>query len=174
MRKSLLIFGAATVLTCFLALQTDGASVGGVQQLTPISAGGIKLEPVLNFDVSGSTLTGPLHHRLTVYNNGLISASQCSGFSGANSAGTAFTTPALVEKLRRELINADGLSLPDQNISVADIPLTTVTVFKGNTNARAHTFSYWIGIKGYGKIAQIISDFSTAHPTSCQGIFQTQ
>ncbi len=174
MRKSLLILGAATALTCFLALQTDGAAVGPDRGLTPSIAAGIKLEPVLNFDVSGSTLTGPLHHRLTVYNNGLITASQCSGFSGANSAGTGFTTPALAEKLRKELIDAGGLTLPDQNLSVADIPLTTVTVFKGNTNAKAHTFSYWVGFKGYAKIAQIISDFSSAHPTSCQGIFQTQ
>lgn len=63
------------------------------------------------------------------------------------------------------------LVLGDQDLSVADIPLTTVTVFKGNTNAKAHTFSYWVGIKGYGQIAQIISDFALALPTSCRGIF---
>jgi len=171
MRKSLLILGAATALTCFLTLHTDGAAVSQDRLSGGVFAQGIRQEPVLNFDVSGSTLSGPFHSRLTVYNNGLITASQCSGFTGANSAGTGFATPAQVEKLRKELIDAGGLLLPDQNLSVADIPLTTVTVFKGNTNAKAHTFSYWVGIKGYGQISQIISDFSLAHTTSCQGIF---
>ena len=78
---------------------------------------------------------------------------------------------ATVSELRDLILDRLVLVLPDQNLSVADIPLTTVTVFKGDTNAKAHTFSYWVGIKGYGQIAQIISDFAAAHPTSCQGIF---
>ena len=171
MRKSLLVLGAATALTCFLTLHTDGAAVSPDRLTSAVLAPGIRQEPILNFDVSGSTLTGPFHSRLTVYNSGLITASQCSGFTGGNSAGTGYAAPAQVEKLRRELIDAGGLVLPDQNLSVADIPLTTVTVFNGGTNAKAHTFSYWVGIKGYGQIAQIISDFSLAHTTSCQGIF---
>ena len=174
MRKSLLVLGAATALTCLLALRADGAAVAKDRTLSSVFTGAIKQEPILNFDVSGSTLTGPLHSRLTVYNSGLISASQCSGFTGANSAGTGYATPAQVEKLRKELIAAGGMVLPDQNISVADLPLTTVTVFRGDTDAKAHTFSYWVGIKNYGTIAQIISDFALAHPTSCDGLFSDQ
>ena len=134
----------------------------------------LKHEPVLVFDVSGSTLTGPLHISYRVYNDGYIAGSECGGPFGVNSAGTAGASEAEVLALQKALIDAGGMSLPDQNLSVADIPLTTVTVFRGDTNARAHTFSYWTNDAEYAALGQVISDFMTAHPVSCQGISSTE
>lgn len=172
MRKTLIAAGLATALATVMALRTDGSALAQ-DRATAISAlNGIKMEPVLNYDVSGSTLTGPFHSRITVYNNGFITSSNCGGFvsfAGSNNgAGTAMATPAQVSKLRKQLIDAGGLTLPDQNISVADLPLTTVTVFQGATNAKAHTFSFWAGFgAGYSQIQQVILDFAGEHPTSC-------
>jgi len=170
MRKLMLTTAVTGTLVIALALRTDGTPVTQSRAAAPSFQIGITQEPILNWDVTGGTLSGPFHTRLTVYNNGLVTGSSCTGLGGSNSAGTAYASTAEVEKLRKELIDAGGLKLADQNISVADIPLTTVTVFKGTTDASAHTFSYWIGTGNYGKIAQIISDFATKHPVTCQGI----
>ena len=61
------------------------------------------------------------------------------------------------------------MTLPDQNIFVSDVPLTTVTVFVGDTDAKADTFSYWLGTGAYTTIDQKIASFMAAHPVSCQG-----
>ena len=123
----------------------------------------IKQEPVLNFDVTGGTLLGPLHTRFTVYNNGLVTFSEASGFADSSSAGTTRVSDTVVDRLVKDLEDAGGFKLSDQTITVSDVPLTTVTVFRGDTNAKAHTFSYWLGIDQYAKIAQVIDDFYNAY-----------
>ena len=154
-----------------LTLVTAGQAIGS-DTLTPgpTLAGAIKREPVLMFDVTGSTLTGPLHSRYTVYNDGLITGGSCGGFTGANAAGTAYAPPSDVSQLLADLVDAGGVKLLDQNLSVADIPLTTVTVLKGSTNARAHTFSYWIGVGEYAQLASVIADFQAKYPIACSGV----
>ena len=169
MRKALTTLGIVAALTTSFTLSARGGGVTTDPALSSaIQLAQIVVEPVLNFDVTGSTLLGPIHLRLTVYNNGLITASQC-GLNGSNSAGTTVTSPAQVAQLRKDLIEAGGMTLPDQSLIVADLPLTTVTVFRGSTNSRSHTFSYWASFAEYAPIAQIINDFSAANPTECFG-----
>ncbi len=170
MRRSIALTLAALPLAFFLAPGVQGKSS---QDMSSLSVALLMREPVLNFDVTGSTLLGAFHTRLTVYNDGLVTGSTCGGFNGENSGGTTVATLGEVNQLQADLIAAGGLVLPDQNIQVSDVPLTTVSVFKGTTNARCHTFSYWGGAP-YDEIGDVIADFMAKHPVICQGIFETE
>jgi hypothetical protein len=119
----------------------------------------IMREPVVNVDVSGGTLTGPVHDRYTVYNGGFVSYSEASGLIGSSSAGTTGVSEAVVDQLIKDLEDAGAFKLTDQRSTVSDVPLTTVTVLKGDTNARAHTFSYWLAIDDYAAVGQVLDDF---------------
>ena len=170
MRKITLFALAAMPLAFFTATNVNGGggTPDGVIPIDPI--GFLKREPVLNVDITGSTLTGPLHSRFTVYNDGLVTSSDCGGFFGTSSAGTTVAPSEAAESLRSDLIAAGGLSLKDQPPIFADVPLTTVTVFKGATNSRAHTFSYWIGVGEYAQLASVIADFQAKYPIACSGV----
>ena len=166
--RTFVALALAAVPASLLALTFVGGSPDAQSGSIPTPL--LKREPVLNFDVTGGTLTGPLHQRYTVYNDGLITGSDCGGPFGTNSGGTASVSATEAETLRKVLIQAGGMVLPDQNIFVSDVPFTTVTVFVGDTDAKAHTFSYWLGTGAYATIDQKIADFMAAHPAFCQGI----
>jgi len=128
----------------------------------------LMVEPVLNYDVTGSTLLGPVHSRLTVYNNGLLTRSSTSGavassFAGSGSSGgtasTGFASPAAIAQLQKDLVDAGAFRLCDQPFVVSDVPLTTVTAFRGATDAKTHTFNYWLGIGDYAGVEQVIAAF---------------
>lgn len=138
----------------FLALAPQQISPGGP---TPIGPGPftqpcadtLDQEPLLMFDVSGFTLTGVLHQHLCVYDNGVVSISSVSGgtplFPLTNKADIAFVTPTQARTLHKQVVQAGAFQACDEPIPVADLPLTTVTVFRaGRTDDRAHTWSYFL------------------------------
>jgi hypothetical protein len=118
-------------------------------------------EPVLVYDVTGFTFAGMLVHKhLAVYTNGVASISEAGTSSGPSSkADVAFVGPDKVRKLVADLTGANAFALCDQNVGAADIPLTTVTVARGATDAVAHTFSYWFAGAPYDKVEAVIDAF---------------
>ena len=115
-------------------------------------------EPIVMWDVTGYTLGGSLvHGRLVVYNDGVTSVS-----SGNGDVRTEGVAPAVVQGLRRALIQAGAMTLCDQAY-VTDMPLTTLTMFEGSTEAQAHTFSYWEANGGYAAVEAEINGFLTTH-----------
>jgi len=123
----------------------------------------IPVEPVVNFDVTGGTLAGPFHRRLTVYSNGAANVSTATTFPPSSDARTTNVSQSVVDDLRKALEDAGAFALCDQDISVADLPLSTVTVFEGGTDGTSHTYSYWLGIKGWSAPNQILVDFIATH-----------
>lgn len=156
---------AAAALMFFLPTQA------GAKELfmsSPCPGGAIKAEPVLNVDVTGSTLVGPTHYRFTAYNNGLVTVSRANligaptesaGSFAFADADTIYVNPAVIQQLTKDLRASGVYGLCDQNLSVADIPLTTVTAFRGATKALAHTYSYWVSVGDYAAPALVINDF---------------
>jgi hypothetical protein len=127
-------------------------------------ANNLMQEPVLVYDVTGFTLTGLIHRHLAVYNNGVASISSVSssiftGSTTSSQADVAFVSPDEASKLLRELANANAFTLCDQSIAVSDIPMTTVSVSRGATDAQTHTFSYWTGGGPYAGVQQTIDAF---------------
>jgi hypothetical protein len=115
-------------------------------------------EPIVMWDVTGDTLAGTLvHGRLVVYNDGVTSVS-----SGNGDVRTEGVAPAVVQGLRRALVQAGATTLCDQAY-VTDMPLTTLTMFEGNTDAQAHTFSYWVAENAYAGVQAEIDHFLATH-----------
>ena len=44
---------------------------------------------------------------------------------------------------------------------MTDVPLNTLTVFNGTTDAQAHTFSYWLANGNYAPVQAAIDAFIT-------------
>jgi len=170
MKHALSLSLAAAALMAFLPALPEATNEIGIS--SPCAGNAIKMEPVVNVDVTGSTLLGPTHFRFTAYNSGLVTVSRASLIGVANeSAGsfpfadadTIFVSTEAVDQLAKNLRAAGAFSLCDQNFSTADVPLTTVTVFRGATNAVAHTYSYWAAFGEHADAALAIGDFIQEH-----------
>jgi hypothetical protein len=105
-------------------------------------------EPLVVYDITGYTLTGLLHLHLTVYSSGTAQISEAGGGAGpfpfVSMADVAYVTPEAAEKLWKTVVTADAMSICDYALQVSDVPLTTITVHRGDTNSAAHTYSYWV------------------------------
>lgn len=159
----------AIPVTLFVALLPRSEA-----QAVPIGPGiktPIVREPTLIHDVTGSTLIGPFHQNLVVYNDGLVSfaaASQIIGGGGDGQACTAFIPASEVAELTKALADAGAATLPDRFAFVADLPLTTVTFMKPATDTKAHTFSFFFGPGGYQQVQTIVNTFIQKHfPGGC-------
>ena len=145
------------------AQPTSGSSLAA-----PITAGAIKQEPVLLYDITGSTLTGSVHLQLTVYNNGVAAASRLNHVvfpsPGVDAdVDVVYIAPQEVNMLRRDLAAAGAFTNVDQSIFVSDVPTTTVTVFRGATDAKAHTYSYMLASGSTADVQAVIQDFLKLH-----------
>ncbi len=125
-----------------------------------ISANPWVREPVLIYDVSGSTFAGPFHKRVSVYNDGLATFSTVTLFPAENRAEFTSVSEQAVKALIDGLASAGASSLPDHPGFATDSPLSTVTFFrKPAPRSIANTFSWWFPDGNYSTIAQIINDF---------------
>jgi hypothetical protein len=119
-------------------------------------------EPVVMFEVSGATLVGEVHRQLTVYGNGRATLSEKIG-SGFSRVATTMTSVEDVNDLRLRLAANGAFMACDQEFLVLDVPLRTLTVFDGETDARAHTVSYWINSDMYAGLDEALEQFITGH-----------
>lgn len=100
--------------------------------------------PVLTYDVAGTTLWGPMYFHLAIYSDGHAIASRSAGTSGSGECTVALLERYEIDQLRAELEAANAFSLCDQPLPIHDVPLRTVSVYRGGTDAEVHTFSYLI------------------------------
>jgi len=106
-------------------------------------ANAIVHEPLLVYEVRGGTLVGPVDLHLVVYSDG---AARIVDVSDAEfpRAAVAHTDPDAVSDLLRDLERVGGMLGCDELGMVTDVPLHTLTMLKPGTDARAHTFSWWL------------------------------
>ena len=120
----------------------------------------VRQQPVLIYDVTGSTLLGPVHRNLVVYGNGLASISDVSGAPPVAKAEVTNVSPDLVGTLLKDLRLAGAFTLCDQQQTILDVPLRSVTVSRGSTDSMAHTYNYWVaGASAYAVPEQVLEDF---------------
>lgn len=118
-------------------------------------------EPIVLYEISGATLLGPVDRTLTVYADGALKLSAASA-TGAGECLLGQTTPEVAQKLQQELVQAGAFDLCDDPRNVTDVPLNTLTLLRGAQDARAHTFSYWIGDGHYLAVDLTIEKFINA------------
>jgi hypothetical protein len=130
----------------------------------------LQREPTLVFDITGFSLLGELHTSMVVYNDGLVSYSNRSGFLGGDGQSCTVSVPQnAVRKLTRNLAGAGAGALEDNQQLVLDVPLTTVTFMKPGTDTKAHTFSFYIGGSAHSEVSQIIGEFVAENIPVCTG-----
>lgn len=85
----------------------------------------------------GTTLPGVIPvEELVIHNDGLVTL-ETAADTEACRALRRFVSPAKVERLRMDLLAAGAFSQADFNTGqTADLPHTTVTLFRGNTRSR--------------------------------------
>jgi hypothetical protein len=107
-------------------------------------------EPVLIYDATGSTLLGPSHTQLSVYSDGLTTLSRIDPLNpGSGRVAVRMLSTEAVDALASTLAAAGAGALCDDPLSVADMPLSTITVFGlPGMGAASRTFSYWEGLSG--------------------------
>lgn len=138
--------------------QSQSHSAAPIQWSSAACTNTIPQEPVVIWDSTGSTLTGLFHTRLSVYNSGLATASfKSDTILNGVSSGADFKSvaPMRVQQLVEDLKAAGAATQCDQTIIVSDVPLQTLTLASGNTDARAHTFSFY----GSPEIQALIQEF---------------
>lgn len=102
------------------------------------------IAPVLIYDVSGTTLWGPQYFHLVVYSDGHALVARRGSTPDSGESATALLEPFEVDQLRADLEAANAFALCDQPMNVHDVPLRTVSVFRGGTDAQSRTFSYFL------------------------------
>jgi hypothetical protein len=108
----------------------------------PASAQGPAVRPrkpvlIVSGTANGFTLPGVLLvEELVVHNDGLVTLETASGGENCR-AQSRFVKPADVEKLRMDLLVVGAFSQGDFNTGqTADLPHTTVTLFRGSNGSR--------------------------------------
>lgn len=119
----------------------------------------IRHEPLVLFDVTGFTLAGPIDIQLTVYDDGLARVCQTQSMTGAIDARLNSVTPLAARQLVTDLAQLGATTLCDSYGFVNDVPISTLTVFRGVTDAGAHTFSWDGGQGAYAQIEQRLFTF---------------
>ncbi|MFT7076513.1 MAG: hypothetical protein ACJA0P_002530 [Planctomycetota bacterium] len=123
----------------------------------------IQASPVVMMASAGATLLGPQMSSIAIYSNGLVILSEASGATGGSAAAQAVVGREQVQDLQRELRGLGAFRICDDQKTVADIPLTTVTVFHGEQSARAHSYSYWIGTEEHQRVRDALQSFILEH-----------
>lgn len=154
-------FSLATLILTAGALAVTQQEPADGQQVQTRTQNRLVCEPLVIFDSSGSTLLGPTHKHLSVYSNGRVTLSQASGAPNSGRNVSTVINPTTANNFLLTLNRHGVFRLLDQEATVTDVPLNTVTVFNGSTDAAAHTFSYWLGNGTYQPIQTTIDAFIT-------------
>lgn len=122
-------------------------------------------EPLVVYEVSGGTLAGYFDLQLSVYNDGMARLTRAS-FDGANSKSQlVFVGPTIALGLASDLAQLGAWVQCDDGSFTNDAPLQTLTVMRGFTDGRGHTYSWWLPNGSYAAIEQRLSTFvSTSFP----------
>lgn len=112
-------------------------------------------EPLVAYDATGATLSGPLDCSLRVHNDGTVRLFSRS----AGSALVEFVPPSIARGFARDLLVAGASTLCDGPVVGSDVPLRTLTVFRGATDATPHTVNGFGGVPTNDALNRVIDAF---------------
>ena len=132
----------------------------GVDTPAPKCANVLAHEPLVLYEIHGSTLAPQVDRSLTLYADGSIRLSSGSDASPGKCT-VAQVDPSVVDELRQSLVQTGGLTLCDDTRIVTDVPLHTLTLLGKTPVTRANTFSYWLGDENYEGVDLVLEQFIT-------------
>jgi hypothetical protein len=140
MKRPILISAAcALALASVPFFLTGAATTGGA----PPCVNQLRHEPVVVYEVSGFGLGGFFDQALTVYGDGSVRLARSTLDGVGSSSRWIYVGQEAAVDFARNLANLGARELCDQPSVVSDLPLTTLTVIGPQTDARAHTASWW-------------------------------
>jgi hypothetical protein len=116
-------------------------------------------EPLVLYDVGGSTIAGPIDTSLVVYNDGTVRVSSAAQFGLPSKSEVAFVGSDAAHQLLLDLSALGAGQLCDHFAAVPDLPVSTLTIFRDATDSRNHTFSWVITPAPYDAVQQRLQDF---------------
>lgn len=153
-----------SVVACAVAAAfTMSAAPLQTQALNPPCPNTLRHEPLVVFEVTGGTLAGPVDSLLAVYDDGLARYSSSIG-PGPGFSYTVGVGEAQARGLQADLAAAGALYLCDASDGVVnDVPLSTLTVLRGQTRQAGNTFSWFLPEGPTATIEGVLSAFIAAH-----------
>jgi len=127
----------------------------------PVQSGCVNViqhEPLLVYEVTGSTLIGPVDLHLVVYSDGAVRIADIAD-TDAPLADRGLVDPEAVSDLMLDLERYGGMLECDATIQATDVPLHTLTMLKAGTDPRGHTYSWWVPEGASGAIEARIELF---------------
>ena len=162
MNRWLLLVSLAVVAS-FLVVPGNGAPVLPQTLDTASCPNALPHEPVVLYDVYGSTLAGPFDLQLVVYADGMARLSTTNAHNGEGKSQVAAVGASAAKNLLLALTAGGAFELCDDTSFALDLPLSTLTVMRAGTNVRAHTYSWWAGQGPYGPPEQTLVGFVATH-----------
>jgi len=129
----------------------------------PVDSGCVNViqhEPLLVYEVTGSTFIGPVDLHLVVYSDGAVRIAGTAN-TDAPLAQRGVVDPEAVSDLMLDLERFGGRLECDATIQATDVPMHTLTMLKSGTDARSHTYSWWVPEGASGAIEARIEMFIT-------------
>ena len=119
-------------------------------------------ELLVAYDVTGGTLAGPIDLHLSVYSDGAARLSSSLG-DGLGSSQHVFLDPAETSGLVQGLIGAGAMTHCDVEDFLSDVPLSTLTVLRGQARQRANSFSWTGGDDEIAVMQALLNAFIAEH-----------
>jgi hypothetical protein len=164
MKRWLLPLSLAVVFPV-LVLRGTGAPASAAAPAAVLCPNGLPHEPIVIYDVNGSTIAGPFDLQLVVYGDSFARLSTTNTPSGEGKSQITTVPRATATNLLVSLAASGALNLCDDTSFALDLPLSTLTIMRPVTDVKAHTYSWWAGQGPYGPPEQVLLDFiSSAFP----------
>jgi len=119
-------------------------------------------EPVVVYEISGHTLCCLVDESLTVYGDGYARLSRATYDGTGSKSQLAYVGTAPVQALIADLGALGAGTSCDRPELVSDMPLSTLSVMRGETDGRAHTFSWFFDDGAGGAITARLDAFVQA------------
>jgi hypothetical protein len=163
MKHASLLAALATLAMLFASALPAPQSPASASLPNPPCPNPLPHEPVVVYEVTGGTLSGPVDYALTVYGDGAARLSSALGGGGTGSSQYTFVDPSAAAALRQELVDASALARCDQDDNVSDTPLQTLTVFRAGSTRRSNTFSWFTSDGSLAQIQAALDAFIAKH-----------
>ena len=144
---------------------TGGPSFGDKQ----VDAGGIGTdkicpnlfdsEPLVEYDISGGTLAGLYHLRVSVSSSGAVSVAEVDPVADEPIAAIQFLDELEVLALRDDLLAAGAGDLCDDTIHVIDAPIVTLTVFRADGTSHSSNYFREAGVGAWKDSDDLLQTF---------------
>lgn len=149
----------SNLIASFALLPVFLAPAPAVVQAPPACPNIVTHEPLVLYDITGSSFAGPIDIALTVYNDGTARISSSNQLGLPSQAETVMVGAVDAHQLLLDLSALGAGHLCDSFQGIPDVPVSTLTVFRDAVDSRNHTFSWVLAQGAYAPVEQRLQDF---------------